>query len=347
MSRYLSRLARRSRILSAATPGMQSSKMSATGGASEVHQRSVAKNITKEQSAKHVMTSPIASASAASVQTHTDRVSSTVEQATAGHVPAPPMSPPISVKTEGEKPGRTPVFSTKPDQRSVNLAENKSPRPNPESTESPKQHSSELSAEQRNRLVSDGQGIVRTKLNAGNTFSTHTTQDPVSKEKIIAVEQPLNGNDLPYPVSKEKIIEVEQRLNGNDLPLPVKSMLEEESTHVTTAPVPTDGTAIENTAADATTSIGMRIYEKQRIAAGVNIDSPFTADATFPEMLPDRKSHQNIEINIGSLSMEVHEKQAVVATPPPLPEVKPEHSGHSSGEPVSDFHPSRYYLRGA
>jgi hypothetical protein len=57
------------------------------------------------------------------------------------------------------------------------------------------------------------------------------------------------------------------------------------------------------------------------------------------------EKYQGIEISIGSINMEVHQKQPAVATIPPQPKAMHSARGRPADQP-SPFRPCRYYLRG-
>ena len=65
----------------------------------------------------------------------------------------------------------------------------------------------------------------------------------------------------------------------------------------------------------------------------------------MPEKRPGGAEHQNIEISIGSISMEIYQKQPAVTMITPQPKSTGGTSTSSTGQ-SSGFRPSRYYLRG-
>lgn len=84
----------------------------------------------------------------------------------------------------------------------------------------------------------------------------------------------------------------------------------------------------------------------ERISSSTNASGlSYRTPSPMPEKIPVESSRQNIEIRIGSVTMEVHQKQSAVV----MSTSQTRHAGAASSRSnvsSSGFRPNRYYLRG-
>ncbi len=212
-----------------------------------------------------------------------------------------------------------PNSSTRIEKQSVKRFVQESERPNQGGTDKVRQSVPEPFNEHTRAVKNGAQDIKPPRMDSPNASSAGLTQDLISwgQEKLLVESSPG---------------------------LPAQNTVAEATSLPTSGPVLSASWA--RAVSEPTVSMLKSYHDDHRVLAdaypGIS-DAPM---ASIPRTAPRGNKRQDIEIHIGSLSMEVYEKHSAIASSLLQSEAKTDSNKPRSAESSSGFRPSRYYLRG-
>lgn len=321
MSRYFTRLAQRSGMHGTATSAKRSITAPDFGGAVEVKQKTVAPTVSTSQTKKqHTQTTSATIATNNASERGDNGNTSRSQNYPNRHQAVTTELPHAYPQVDSMKSSQRLRSNTRIEERSVKYFDQKLKRLNLEGTENTRQSDAEVFSEHIHKVISEEQGIKGTLTERNSVTHTGRTQ-PGSE---VAAVKPSTGHSDVMST---------QHMTTESTPFPAPK--------VALSTTPEEPVSI--------TTVSTRIPSNDGLPEITDTKPSmlYVPTVSIPRKLSDGTKYQDIEINIGSLSMEVHEKQPVVTPPPTQPGPKTNCSRPESAEHLSSFRPGRYYLRGA
>lgn len=125
---------------------------------------------------------------------------------------------------------------------------------------------------------------------------------------------------------------------------PREGKINELNTSIVSQAVQQDASTTESLSIPSISAV-LPVHNDRVMPAGNVPDLTYSLPLSIPDKAPAVTSNQNIEIRIGSITMEVHQQQPAKLTS--ILRTKATDGGRSrSSAPSSGFRPSRYYFRG-
>lgn len=337
MNRYFTRLAQRTGMLDPDAPGRQTvtapvpASVPVQGDVAEIRQQTVSPVVGQEHPPNHNLDTETAEAGRSQVDasgvTHSfDHPSP--EQATAS-LALPNMSYQSDI-VESEKQAST---NNTLEKQAAKYPDVESKRSYPEHTQSLRYRGYEHIAEHVNTDNRDERKTVDPL--PGDRVTSHINTDSVPSTDIGPIQHtlPTQQGSLSNESSRAEHSDTAKKWQARDAATPGGAQGVSQTVSAT------DIMSIRSLATV------MSDHDDRTASADFVRGMSYISPSSKSHKLSSQTSHQNIDIHIGSITMEVHQKQPAVATITSRPKSTDGASVRPTGQSTG-FRPSRYYLRG-